>query len=90
VLNAYAEDMRGIDHRTRAPTLRIPTLIVQGRHDKKQRYEGAVHLARMIPGARLATLEHSATMGNVEEVAAFNRELLQFARELAARGKAAA
>ena len=90
VLNAYAEDMRAIDHRTRAPQLRTPTLIVQGRHDKKQRYEGAIHLARLISGARLVTLENSATMGNIEEVDAFNRALLHFARELQPRNQAAA
>jgi pimeloyl-ACP methyl ester carboxylesterase len=90
VMNAYAEGMREIDHRALAPALRTPTLILQGRHDKKQRYEGAVHLARMIPGARLVTLEHSATMANVEEVDAFNRELTGFARELRTRVSAAA
>jgi pimeloyl-ACP methyl ester carboxylesterase len=90
VLNAFAEGMHEIDHRARAATLRTPTLILQGRHDKKQRYEGAVHLARMIPGARLVTLENSATMGNVEEVDAFNRELAQFARTLPARVSVAA
>jgi len=90
VLNAFADDMRELDHRKRAPGLRAPTLIVQGRHDKKQRYEGAVHLARLISGSRLVTLEQSATMGNIEEVDAFNRELAQFARELRARARAAA
>jgi pimeloyl-ACP methyl ester carboxylesterase len=90
VLNAYAEGMREIDHRARAPMLRTPTLILQGRHDKKQRYEGAIHLAQMISGSRLVTLENSATMANVEEVDAFNRELAQFARDLRARVSAAA
>ena len=48
VMNAYAESMRTIDHRDRFPLLRCPTVIVQGRHDRKQRYEGAVYMARMI------------------------------------------
>jgi non-heme chloroperoxidase len=90
VLNAYANSMREIDHRSRASLLRSPTLIVQGRHDRKQRYEGAVHLARMIPDAHLVTLENSATMGNIEEVDAFNRLLAEFVRGLEAGRKIAA
>lgn len=82
VLNAYADSMRDIDHRSRARLIRCPTVIVQGRHDRKQRYEGAVHLARMIAGARLVTLEHSATMGNIEEVDTFNGALADFVRVL--------
>jgi pimeloyl-ACP methyl ester carboxylesterase len=90
VLNAYADDMRKIDHRARAPSLRVPTLIVQGRHDRKQRYAGAVHLARLIPGAQLVTLENSATMANVEEVDAFNGAVASFVRALEARRRDAA
>lgn len=90
VLNMYAENMRAIDHRARLGSLRIPTLILQGRHDRKQRYEGAVHMARMIPGALLRTLEESATMANVEEVAVFNREIAAFVRSLGADRRRAA
>jgi pimeloyl-ACP methyl ester carboxylesterase len=90
VLNAYAESMRAIDHRPHLPSLRCPIVIVQGRHDRKQRYEGAVHMARMIPRARLATFENSATMANIEEVDAFNRIVAEFARELQTGRKAAA
>jgi pimeloyl-ACP methyl ester carboxylesterase len=78
VINAYAADMRSIDHRVRAKSIRCPTVVLGGRHDRKQRYEGCVHLARMIPGAKLVTLENSATVGNVEEVAAFNDALAEF------------
>ncbi|HEX7007593.1 MAG TPA: alpha/beta hydrolase [Alphaproteobacteria bacterium] len=90
VLNEYAADMRAIDHRGRLATLRIPTVIAQGRRDRKQRYEGGVYMAQQIPGAKLVTLEHSATMGNMEEVEAFNAALAEFARGLAARGDVAA
>lgn len=90
VLNAYAESMRAVDHRPRLAALRCPTLIIQGRHDRKQRYDGAALMARMIPGARLETLENSATMANVEEVAAFNASLAAFVRTLGAGRKQAA
>ena len=85
VLNAYANSMRKIDHRERLPLLRCPTLIAQGRHDRKQRYEGAVYMSRMIPKARLHTFEDSATMTNLEEVEAFNQALAEFVLELERR-----
>ena len=88
VLNAYAESMRAIDHRPHLPSLRCPVVLVHGRHDRKQRYEGAVHMARMIPGARLVTLENSATMANIEEVDAFNDAVAEFAGALGRRAAA--
>ena len=88
VLNAYAESMRAIDHRPHLASLSCPIIIVQGRHDRKQRYEGAVHMARMIPGAQLVTFENSSTMANIEEVDAFTRAVAEFARDLAAKAAA--
>jgi non-heme chloroperoxidase len=90
VLNAYANSMREIDHRERLPLVRCPTLIAQGRHDRKQRYEGALYMAGMIPGARLHTFEESATMTNSEEVEAFNQALANFVFDLERRRQEAA
>jgi non-heme chloroperoxidase len=89
VVNSYAESMRAIDHRARVGAIRCPTVIAQGRHDRKQRYEGAVHLAQMIKGAELVTLEESGTMANVEEVGRFNEALHEFVRKLQRIRKAA-
>ena len=82
VINAYANSMRQVDHRRRLGTIACPTLLIQGRHDRKQRYEGAVHMSRLIPGARLMTLEDSAHMGQIEEQNAFNDALRQFLRSV--------
>jgi pimeloyl-ACP methyl ester carboxylesterase len=82
VINEYAESLRSVDHRARAGLIRCPTVIAQGRHDRKQRYEGAIHLARMISGAQLVTLEESGTMANVEEVDRFNAALRNFVQAL--------
>jgi pimeloyl-ACP methyl ester carboxylesterase len=90
VLNAYAHSMREIDHRERLPQLRCPTLIAQGRHDRKQRYEGAVYMAGTIPGGRLHTFEESATMTNIEEVEVFNQVLADFVLDLERRRREAA
>jgi len=89
VITAYAKSMREIDHRQRFARFKCPCLIVQGRHDRKQRYEGAAYMARRIKGARLMTLEDSAHMGQIEEINHFNRVLLDFLREVEAMRRAA-
>lgn len=89
VINAFARSMANIDHRERLGLLKCPTLIIQGRHDRKQRYEGAVFLAQHIKGARLVTLEDSAHMGQIEEINAFNRTLAGFLEAVGARERAA-
>jgi len=89
VINAYAKSLMPLDHRARLKRIKCPALIIQGRYDRKQRYEGAVYLARHLAGARLVTLEDSAHMGQIEEITAFNRALLTFLREVEALTRAA-
>jgi len=78
VINMVAANMAGLDHREYLARIGCPTLIIQGRHDRKQRYQGAVYLAQRIPNARLVTLENSAHMGQIEELNAFNNALQEF------------
>lgn len=73
-----ARNLVGLDHRKRLLNLQCPALLIQGRHDRKQRYEGAVYLASRIKNARLVTLENSAHMGQIEELNAFNAALRDF------------
>jgi non-heme chloroperoxidase len=82
VINMVARGMAGIDHRQRFRQIGCPTLVIQGRHDRKQRYEGAVHLAQQIKNARLVTLEDSAHMGQIEELNAFNHALSEFLKAI--------
>ena len=89
VLESYAGSLRRIDHRERLPRLSCPAVIAQGRHDRKQRYEGAIYLANVMPSARLLTFEDSAHMPMVEETDRFNAALLDFARAATAARRAA-
>ncbi|MFD0662115.1 alpha/beta fold hydrolase [Thermocatellispora tengchongensis] len=70
--------MAGLDHRERLARIRQPTLVIQGRHDRKQRYEGAKVLRDLLPDGTLRTFDDSAHMVNVEEIARFNDELRAF------------
>jgi len=89
VINAFATSMRAIDHRERLKRIQCPTLVIQGRYDRKQRYEGGVYFARRIAGARLVTLEDSAHMGQIEEINAFNAAVLGFLADVEAMRRAA-
>jgi pimeloyl-ACP methyl ester carboxylesterase len=89
VLESYAASMRQIDHRERLPRIACPTMVAQGRFDRKQRYEGAIYLANKLPNARLKTFESSAHMPAIEEIDEFNRTLMEFARMTMAKKKVA-
>jgi pimeloyl-ACP methyl ester carboxylesterase len=89
VANSYANSMRQLDHSSRLPQIDCPALIVQGRHDRKIAFSGAVHVAQTMPNARLVVFENSAHMTNIEEVDSFNETLGTFAGALASARQAA-
>jgi pimeloyl-ACP methyl ester carboxylesterase len=58
--------------------IRIPTLIIQGRHDRARTPEQGAALRDRIPGARLVVLEGSGHTPQIEEPAAFHAVALPF------------
>jgi pimeloyl-ACP methyl ester carboxylesterase len=86
VFKSYCSDMNALDLREPAATLSCPTLVLHGRHDKKQRYGGGVYFSRHIRGARFVTFEESAHMIMLEEMGRFSDEVSKFAREQAQSG----
>jgi len=81
VFQSYTADLGRLDFRKDLPRISCPTLIMHGRHDRKQRYEGGVYFSKHIKNAKLVTLENSAHMSMYEEVSRFTEELGQFVRE---------
>lgn len=81
VLNQLIAGFSSVDHRDALGKLRMPVLVMHGRHDKKNRYAGGVYLAEHIPNARLVTFEDSAVCPQLEEVEQFNRVLAEFLAE---------
>lgn len=61
-------------------SIRCPTLVVCGRHDRIAPPEGSEYLTQAIPGARLKVFERSGHLPVWEEVEAFNEELDGFWR----------
>lgn len=79
VLRTLMEDLATVDHRPYLDQVTRPTLVLHGRHDRKNRFEGARYLADNLPDARLVVFDHSAHCPHIEEVDAFNETLATFA-----------
>lgn len=74
---AVWESLRGLDLRPRLGQVRVPTLILHGRHDPVP-VAASETLAAAIPGARLAVFEDSGHALYAEETERFVRELDAF------------
>ena len=60
--------------------IKAPTAIVDGAHDEIIKPEHTRHMARVIPGARLAILPNTSHFAMLQDPAAFNRALMDFLR----------
>jgi 3-oxoadipate enol-lactonase len=69
--------VRDMDQREAIRGIRVPTLVIAGRHDLATPPDHARLIAERVPGARLVELD-TAHLGNVEAAEAFNRAVLDF------------
>jgi non-heme chloroperoxidase len=83
VVNRYDDDMRDLDHREYLPSITLPTLIVHGKHDVKQRFSGAAVMEELLPRAQLVIFEDSAHSPQAEETQKFNTTLTDFVQSVA-------
>ena len=74
-------DLQNFNIEGRLHEIVTPTLVIHGRHDRKQRFSGARYLAGKIPNARLEIFENSAHFPPFEEVGRFNRLVMDFLKE---------
>jgi len=72
--------LRSFDITPDLPSLRLPVLIVVGRHDEV-RPETASRFQAMIPGARLAVIEDCGHMAPIEDPVGYARILETFLRQ---------
>ncbi|HEU4428186.1 MAG TPA: proline iminopeptidase-family hydrolase [Myxococcota bacterium] len=77
-------NLKGYDARARLPRLRMPVLFIAGRSDEATP-ASAAELQRLVPGAELVVLEHSAHMTPLDEPEAFAAAIRAFLREADAR-----
>ncbi len=77
-MKTLGHDLQNVDLEARLEEIRVPTLVLHGKHDRKQRFSGAAHLCSKIPGARMIAFEESAHNPQAEEVEKFNGVLREF------------
>lgn len=58
--------------------IRVPTLIVQGRHDRARTPEHGAEMREHIPGSRLEVIEDAGHTPQIEQAEAFHRIALPF------------
>ena len=70
--------IRDMDQFSLLPSIRVPTLIIVGRHDLGTPVSAAEVLHENIDGSELAIIEDAAHLCNMEQPAAFNNVVLDF------------
>jgi 3-oxoadipate enol-lactonase len=71
------EAVRDMDHRALLPNIKVPTLVIAGRHDPATTLQAGEYLRDHIPGVAFTVLE-AAHISNVEQPAAFSNAVLEF------------
>ena len=74
---ACGEAVRDMDHREILAQIRVPALVIIGRHDPATTPEAGEFVRSRIPGAQVAMLD-AAHLSNVEQPAQFNESVLRF------------
>jgi 3-oxoadipate enol-lactonase len=69
--------VRDMDQREAISAIRVPTLVIAGRHDLATPPDHAELIATRVPGARLVELD-AAHLGNIEAADAFTKAVLAF------------
>jgi pimeloyl-ACP methyl ester carboxylesterase len=73
--------LRDTDLRNDLKKIKIPTLILHGKHDKICSFDLAEQMKDAISDSRLVTFEHSGHSMFLEETQKFNTELIKFAKK---------
>jgi 3-oxoadipate enol-lactonase len=71
------EAVRDMDHRALLPSVKVPTLVIAGRHDPATTLQAGEYLRDHIPGVAFTVLE-AAHISNVEQPVAFSNAVLEF------------
>jgi 3-oxoadipate enol-lactonase len=74
---ACAEAVRDMDHRDLLPRIKIPTLVIIGRHDPATTPDAGEYIYKHIPGAAHFMID-AAHISNVEQPQQFNEGVLGF------------
>lgn len=86
VLMQLVETLPAVDHSEALPGIELPTLLIHGKHDEKNRFEGVHELAERLPNSQLVVLADCAHCPPVEQPEVFNQAVADFVTALPANG----
>ncbi|MBK8008066.1 MAG: 3-oxoadipate enol-lactonase [Rhizobiales bacterium] len=72
--------IRDVDQRWAIGDIKVPTLVIGGKHDPATPYEAAELIAKRIPGAKLVGLD-AAHLSNIEQPEAFTKARDEFLKD---------
>lgn len=75
---AFSENMPRYDVRSRLKDIKVPTLVIVGRHDLLTPVSESVEISEGIPGSQLVIFEHSGHHPGNDEAAAFQKCITEF------------
>ena len=85
ILGTYVEGymacgsaVRDMAQSTMLLKIKIPTLVLSGRHDPACTVDQGIVLNRLIDGSRMVIIEDAAHLSNIEQPEAFNKTVRQF------------
>jgi 3-oxoadipate enol-lactonase len=81
VYRAASADLWGVDMRSVAASVTVPTLVLVGEHDSIAPPHLSRELAMLIPGAQLVVIPDAGHLPNEENPATFNRAVRTFLEE---------
>ncbi len=70
-----------MDHRDLLPKIKVPTLIIAGKHDPATNVEASEYLRDHIPGAKMVVLD-AAHISNVELPELYTKTVIDFLRAM--------
>jgi len=80
-LKQMGRDAESINFEKVLHKIKVPALVIHGKHDRKQRFSGAKFLADGLGNGKLVVFENSMHLPPVEEVERFNQVLGDFLKK---------
>jgi 3-oxoadipate enol-lactonase len=69
--------VRDMDHRELLPRVKVPTLVIAGKHDPATPPEANEYISKHIAGAKFTLLD-AAHLSNIEQPEAYTKAVLDF------------
>ena len=78
IVELFAADLYALIDELNLASIQAPTLVLNGEYETQSVYTHTAHMGRLIPTVRTAMVPNAGHTSNMENAAAFNREVQNF------------